>query len=102
MSGVIRESISFFEVIALAAEYAEREGKVSEKKLKKALGVHLPTAAKAICALAVTGVVGRKEKKYYPFTAGRRPRRGASRKKPSQRGLPPPRGGGQGVRAHRR
>ena len=68
MSGVIRESISFFEVIALAAEYAEREGKVSEKKLKKALGVHLPTAAKAICALAVTGVVGRKEKKYYPFT----------------------------------
>ena len=50
MSGVIRESISFFEVIALAAEYAEREGKVAEKKLKKALGVHLPTAAKATSA----------------------------------------------------
>ena len=42
MSGVIKESATFFELIRRAAEYAEREGRVAEKKLAKALGVRIP------------------------------------------------------------
>ena len=68
MSGVIKESATFFEFIRRAAEYAEREGRVAEKKLAKALGVRIPTAAKLVCALEIAGVLGRKDGKYRPYT----------------------------------
>ena len=61
MSGVIKESATFFELIRRAAEYAEREGRVAEKKLAKALGVRIPTAAKLVCALEIAGVLGSKD-----------------------------------------
>lgn len=65
--GILQEKETFFGVIADAVAYAKREGRVSEKKLKSALGVHLPTASKAVCALLLMGVVGRREGKYYPY-----------------------------------
>ena len=66
--GIVKENDTFFGLVARAAEYAAAEGRVNEKKLAKAVGVHIPTAAKLVCALRVMGVLGGKDKKYYPYT----------------------------------
>lgn len=68
MSEVIKENGTFFEIAARAAEYAAEKGKVSEKKLAKALGIRMPTASKTVCALALMGVLGKKDGRYYPYT----------------------------------
>lgn len=68
MSEVIKERDTFFGLTAQAAAYAAKEGRVSEKKLAKALDVRMPTAAKLVCALRIMGVIGGREKKYYPYT----------------------------------
>ena len=65
MSEVIKENGTFFEIAARAAEYAAEKGKVSEKKLAKALGIRMPTASKTVCALALMGVLGKKDGRYY-------------------------------------
>ena len=79
--GIVKENDTFFGLVARAAEYAAAEGRVNEKKLAKALGVHIPTAAKLVCALRVMGVLGAKEKKYHPYTGNGTEAAAAERRK---------------------
>lgn len=67
MSEVIRESDTFFGLIARALETASDAGRISEKKIVSALGVRKPTAAKIMCALALIGALGEKHGGKYVY-----------------------------------
>lgn len=67
MSGIIRESDTFFGIVARALALAQKEGYVSEKKIESALGVRRPTAAKVMCALAVMDVLGERHGKKFSY-----------------------------------
>ena len=67
MSEVIRESDTFFGLVARALETAADAGRISEKKIVSALGVPKPTAAKIMCALALIGALGEKHGGKYAY-----------------------------------